>query len=484
MKQENEKAAPANYLKTSLIDVLFIIFYKCYTVIGIFMVIFIIAVGHVFLVKPKYKVSSSILIKPLVDTRTQLDTFGRFSVERIKVEDLNTEVKVMNSKELMIRVAEKLKLIPSDNKNDPNGNEDRTAESVNQGVNLVRGGLAMLPVSMSSVIQISKTGTDPDKITEILTAYLETYIDWHIEVFKVGNSVNFYRNQASVYKNKLKEVEYDLEALRKKWGIIDIKEQNLYNIKLLQLLRDQLGKIRGETTLIQTKIYHLDEQKRQTGKLKPMISEFRDSSLLTQIIKGYAPLAAEKERIASLYPESSIEYKNVVQQLKRFQIEIEIEKKNLLNGLIIDFDALKKREMEFISYIEKTESESKLLNEQVIKINQMDREMKLYEKTYKLYKSKFEEALISEKRNKSKLSNVFILNWPKKPTAPFYPDKNKRVVIAILAGLIVSIGSAFARYYLDQTIKKPDDLTNLVGIPVLSSLGIIRPAKVSNGRLA
>ncbi len=177
MQQENEKAAPANYLKTSLIDVLFIIFYKRYTVIGIFMVIFIIAVGHVFLVKPKYKVSSSILIKPLVDTRTQLDTFGRFSVERIKVEDLNTEVKVMNSKELMIRVAEKLKLIPSDKKNDPNGNDDKSAKSVNRGVNLVRGGLKMAPVSMSSVIQISKTGTDPDKITEILTAYLETYID-------------------------------------------------------------------------------------------------------------------------------------------------------------------------------------------------------------------------------------------------------------------------------------------------------------------
>jgi uncharacterized protein involved in exopolysaccharide biosynthesis len=470
MNWDNEKSVPSNSLKTSLIDVLFIIFYKLHIVIGVFSIIFTIAVAHVFTVKSKYSVAAAILVKPLVDTRTQLDPFGRFLVYRVKVEDINTEVKLMNSKELMVRVAKVLKLIPS-------AESAESAESVNKAVDLVRNGLEIVPVTLSSVIQISKTGADPDEITKILTAYLKTYIDWHIEVFKIGNSVGFYRNQSAIYLKKLDTAESDLELLRERWGIIDMEDQNEYNVKLIQILREQLDNIRGKITLIQTKISHLNEQLRRTGQLTSMIAEFRNNPLLTQLIKGYAPLAAEKERIAILYPESSVEYKNVVQHLKRFEMEIDKEKKNHLSGLVIDSDALKKRKIELASYIESIRNESKLLSNQAIKIKQLNRKAKRYEKTYKLYQNKLEEALISEKRIENKISNVFILNWPKKPTAPFYPNKKKSVVMAILIGLIVSVGSAFATYYLDQTIKKPDDLTASVCIPVLSSLGTIRPAR-------
>lgn len=461
-------SAPTNSLKISLIDVLFIIFYKFHIVAGIFLLIVIIAVGHVFVVKPKYSVASSILIKPQIDSRARLDPFNRFTVFRVKTEDINTEVKLMNSKELMLRVAKALKLISSDEKSD---------ELVNEAVNQVRGGLEIEPVTLSSVIQLSKKGSDPVKITEVLTIYLKTYIDWHIEIFKVGNSTSFYREQSAMYKEKLEQAEYDLEGLRTKWGIIDMNDQNEYNVKLLQILRDQLDKIRGEISISHTKISAVNEEKHQTGKITSMIAEFRNNDLLIQLIKRYAPLVAEKERIADLYPESSIEYQNIDRQIKRFTMEIEQEKKNLLNGLRIDLDALKKRKKELVAYIATIDHKSKTLSNQVIKIKQLNRKITRREKTYRLYQNKLQEALISDKRSENKVSNVSVLNWPKKPTAPFYPNKKKRVVIALLIGLIVSVGSAFATYYLDQTIKKPDDLTASVGISVLSSLGTIQPAK-------
>jgi len=417
-------SAPTNSLKISLIDVLFIIFYKFHIVAGIFLLIVIIAVGHVFVVKPKYSVASSILIKPQIDSRARLDPFNRFTVFRVKTEDINTEVKLMNSKELMLRVAKALKLISSDEKSD---------ELVNEAVN--------------------------------------------IEIFKVGNSTSFYREQSAMYKEKLEQAEYDLEGLRTKWGIIDMNDQNEYNVKLLQILRDQLDKIRGEISISHTKISAVNEEKHQTGKITSMIAEFRNNDLLIQLIKRYAPLVAEKERIADLYPESSIEYQNIDRQIKRFTMEIEQEKKNLLNGLRIDLDALKKRKKELVAYIATIDHKSKTLSNQVIKIKQLNRKITRREKTYRLYQNKLQEALISDKRSENKVSNVSVLNWPKKPTAPFYPNKKKRVVIALLIGLIVSVGSAFATYYLDQTIKKPDDLTASVGISVLSSLGTIQPAK-------
>jgi capsular polysaccharide biosynthesis protein len=46
--------------------------------------------------------------------------------------------------------------------------------------------------------------------------------------------------------------------------------------------------------------------------------------------------------------------------------------------------------------------------------------------------------------------------------------------LSIIVGLITGIGYAFAAYYMDHTIKKPEDLFRNCQVPVLSNLGTVK----------
>lgn len=95
-------------------------------------------------------------------------------------------------------------------------------------------------------------------------------------------------------------------------------------------------------------------------------------------------------------------------------------------------------------------------------------------KNYSLYMDKLEEAQVAEELESARVANVFVANWPRKPSTPVAPNKKARLFLAIPAGLIAGLGAAFAAFFLDHTVKRPEDLEQCTGVPVFSSIGIIR----------
>ena len=71
-------------------------------------------------------------------------------------------------------------------------------------------------------------------------------------------------------------------------------------------------------------------------------------------------------------------------------------------------------------------------------------------------------------------SNVKVVDRAEVPTAPFSPNTRRDLFMAIVAGLIFSIGFVSAIEYLDDTIKTPDDVTRRLGLPVMSLVPTVR----------
>ena len=51
--------------------------------------------------------------------------------------------------------------------------------------------------------------------------------------------------------------------------------------------------------------------------------------------------------------------------------------------------------------------------------------------------------------------------------SPIKPNPMLNVIIAFAFGLMASVGLAFLIEYLDNTVKKEEDVENLLGLPVL-----------------
>lgn len=469
-----------NILKIYPRDILFIIFSKLHVLFGVFVIVVTLVVVTTMKAVPVYEVSASVLIKPLVDSRLLLHA-NRFMVDPVTEEDVNSEIKLMSSRELMLRVMKKLGTLEKIKKEVSNSQEkgilvklgiEYEASDEDKTLNSIRSGLDISPVTVSHMIQISKKGKDPEKITKILQIFLECYIDYHIEARIIVGAVASYRKKIAFYGKKIDEIEEELKTFQKQWFIITSAEQLSSNIKQIQMINDSLVKVRAEIADQQTKVSALKNFLKKG--ISPMIQEYRAFGVFTELNKVYLPLLIEKKKTAALYRKSSAEYQEVESQEKEIEKEISKEKEQLLVGMEVDLKALVKKESVLKGEINSIKKETALLKEKEIECARLARKLERYKKNYELYMDKLEEAQVAEDLENSRVANVFVANWPRVPSVPVAPDKKARIFLAMPAGLIAGIGAAFAAFFLDHTVKRPEDLEQCTGVPVFSSIGVVR----------
>ncbi|AFQ46001.1 YveK family protein [Desulfosporosinus meridiei] len=77
--------------------------------------------------------------------------------------------------------------------------------------------------------------------------------------------------------------------------------------------------------------------------------------------------------------------------------------------------------------------------------------------------SEFSKAVIEIK----KVDSVSIVDTAVVPDKPVKPNKELNILIAVVVGLMASMGLVFLLEYMDNTIKTSGDVENVLGIPVL-----------------
>ncbi len=66
-----------------------------------------------------------------------------------------------------------------------------------------------------------------------------------------------------------------------------------------------------------------------------------------------------------------------------------------------------------------------------------------------------------------KMDNAQIIDEAPLPRTPVEPNRVKNVVIGAAAGLVAAVGIAFLLEYLDRSVKTEEQVTEILGVPVL-----------------
>ncbi|MED0904751.1 capsular biosynthesis protein [Bacillus cereus] len=102
---------------------------------------------------------------------------------------------------------------------------------------------------------------------------------------------------------------------------------------------------------------------------------------------------------------------------------------------------------------------------QVIAVTVQDKDVKLARDiantTAEVFKSEIAKIM--------SIDNVTILSKAEvaEGQSPIKPNKKLNIAIAFVVGLMASVGIAFLLEYLDNTMKKEEDIEKLLGVPVL-----------------
>src|SRR5580693_2291511 len=81
-------------------------------------------------------------------------------------------------------------------------------------------------------------------------------------------------------------------------------------------------------------------------------------------------------------------------------------------------------------------------------------------------------------------SNIRVVDPALAPASPSRPQKARNILLAVLVGLVGGVGLALFREYLDNTVKSPDDIEALTGLPSLAVVPSLPGLRTSHSRFS
>ena len=447
-------------------DIVSIFFIKKTLFIVSFCAVVLTALAVVLLYPPIYEVNAKLVIKPQIETPVVFDKdVSRVNYEnRVDSQMINTVIELLKSEPVMTNVVLA---------HDLASHEDELA--LQKAVFKLSGAFKAEPLSLSNIIQLKLRGGNPDEIVSQLNTIIDTYISYHINVNQTSkSSLDFFDKQTSTFQSRFKQLTNDLADESQR---VNVANPQLQKENLLQLIRNleyRKAEVAMETSSLRERIILISKTKkniRGDDKWVGIPREILDSfPALIEMSKAIAQLIINKQRAMSDYLPDSKAVIDAESQYKNMHKQIHLQMRQIIDELETKLQGRIAESKELDIKVDEAKAELGHLTASSINLERLQLEHNLAKNNYTLYSTKREEARINLEKDQALFANVSIATRPVKPLVPWFPQKTKIMLMAIVLAFFLAMGLCIAAYSLDQRVVMPNDIISKTSIRYLGSL--------------
>jgi uncharacterized protein involved in exopolysaccharide biosynthesis len=107
-------------------------------------------------------------------------------------------------------------------------------------------------------------------------------------------------------------------------------------------------------------------------------------------------------------------------------------------------------------------------------IQDLVRQYQLADQNYRTYLQGVQESRVDEDLNRAGISNISVFDRADVPQDPKYPMIPLVLALSAVLGVMTGVALAFTRELLDERLNTPDQVSAILGLPVLGSMGFVR----------
>ncbi len=362
------------------------------------------------------------------------------------------------------------------------GEDDRIAQAV---VALGRD-LKVRSMTKTNMIDVTYKSTDPRLSVKVLNVLASLYIKKHLEVHQIPGALRFFTFETQHYQNQLAGATSRLAAFTKQYGIgsaSDERDQDIsklvdFEASMRQAEADVSDKMRRISMIkgeLQTTPERMETQVRLSDN--PALLEKMQSSLLEKELKqselaatfnsNYQPLRELNAEIAQV--RSAIEAQKQT-PVKERTSDATPTHTYLLQELAksqADLASAGAQASALAAVVRDYRARVSALEQRTIQEQALDRDVKMDEANYLLYRNKLEESRISDALDDKNIANVAIAEAPSQPSRPSSLGLLMFLSIGLVIATVTSAGSAFLVDSLALTFRTSEEVEKLLGVPVL-----------------
>lgn len=485
-------------LKTSSVDLMdyWRVIVKRRWVLYIFAGALIFIVGVMsFLMPPKYESTATLLIEEGSYRLLSIeDEFGyrppSYNAMHMNA-IINTQINILQSRALARQVAEKMNLLSrKEFKNDDgsksifasikdfvllkwlrggkkdNTNNSRRKDPYADVIESLHEGLNISPIRNSKLVNVSYTANSPVLAADIVNTFAREFI-----LFSIEKKYETTQQASDFLSGQIADLRRDLAAKEKELQQYGQEAEIFYLDENESSAVEKLADLNKAFTQAQINRINAEAEYRELRNLKiDSLPQFVDNKLIQDLKTDYTRLKNE-------YEENRKVYKPSYPEMVRLKAKVDSMRTELENEIQKAVDAA---ETEYRSAYQNENSLGRLLDEQKETVGVMKSNAILYnslrievENKRKLLNSLVErqnETLVSSRLGGLKSTNLSIIDEGIVPEDPVSPRKKLNLMLAMFIGLFGGVGLCFVFEYFDNTVKNPEDIEELTGVP---SLGIV-----------
>ena len=392
--------------------------------------------------------------------------------------DIQTQVKILQSRVLLTRVSDKLQTRPRPTDLQPPDRLGmwRRALKVNppsadqlwsQALGTATGGVRVRASGATRIVDVSCDSTSAQLAADFCNTMTQEYIDQNLEARWKSTEYTgqWLTKQLQDLKIKLEKQEEDLQAYARDTNLVftgeksgvDGQETKLDDIQkeLSAAQADRIGK----------------QSKYEMARSSPAeaLPDVLDDVSLKTAQASLADLTAKLAQLKVTFTPNATEVKRLQAQIDTIEVSLEASRANILVRIRKEYEGAERREALLTGAYN---AQAHLLSgqaEETAHYNLLKRDVEATRLLYETLLQRLKEASIA---TALRANNIRVVDAADRPGAPYKPDVSQQVTLGLLFGVVAGIAFAVVRERADRTLQDPGDVTYYTGVPELGVVPI------------
>ncbi len=484
------EVAPEFHDELDLRDLLDVLIRRKWVVITTLLFVSFSVALVTFSITPQFKARGSIRASA---KSSQLTKFDSLEVDALKtVEFQQTQVKLLQSEQLALKVIELLKLTQNKVFNadvgrsaeegsnqsffstikdfvradDSQDSLELLSEDAKQHILLdkvlgsFKNRFKVRPIRNSELIEITFETPDPVLSAEITNSAMDEFINMHMDagLQRSKDASRFLERQIQSAQVKLEKAELELQKFSRKVGIVSLNPKLNMVLRQMEELNEALAKARSSRISAEAKYEQIQKMKLEE------FAQISQNPLIQDLRSKYAVLKTEYEDMGTTFKPQYPKMLKMKARMDELKERVKDERANIVASIQNEYKTALKTE----DYLRTRAEEQK---QRALDLEEKATQYKIYEREVESSKTIYQSLLQRSKEIEATLgagvTNIQIVDAARAPLYPYKPRVALNLLLGMLFGFFAGVGLAFLFEYFDNTIKSPDEMADRLHIPVL-----------------
>jgi capsular exopolysaccharide synthesis family protein len=339
------------------------------------------------------------------------------------------------------------------------------------------GRLSVKRVPNSRLIQVQFEAQDPQLAAAVVNAHLQNYIEENFRskydaTMQASNWLSAELEELRIKVEKSEDARIAYERANQIWQIDE--KQDITTQKLADLSKAVTD---AQTDAAQKEaLYRIAV----SGNVDALPAA-RGNEVISGLVKRKSDLDEQYAEALDQYGPNYPKVLRLAAQQKEVDDNLASARKTMVESVEIEFNTAKSHVELLQEALDKQKAEANDLAEKLVQYHILQHDAESNKQLYDGLLQKLKEATITVGLRSN---NIRIVDPALAATSPSRPQKARNIFLACLVGLVGGIGLALFREYLDNTVKSPDDIEALTGLPSLAVVPSLPGLPNTQGRLS